>query len=157
MSYLIQNIDRYVISDCINNDRQWRRVKPWWFSSPTATAIAWSVFKYNKANGYPPSASVIPSLIDYEKSNITNDEVVQYLRCDQIDSKEANNLLLTFEATGKLMDIIERHFKSPIANSCLEELRSIVDVLKVEPFITVPQYQIINNKWNKWKNSNSKN
>lgn len=153
-SYIIQKMDQHILSTCFDNERNWKRVKPWWFSSPVSESIAWSVWKYNKTNGYPPTKSLIPSLVDYNKNNITIDEVKNYLRSEPIDSQFMRDLLLTFEAQGMLWDIIVKHHESPIDLEDLVELRTIVDTLKEVEIVTIPDYQTINKLYKKWTYTN---
>lgn len=149
-SYLIQRIDDYVINSCFNNERNWKRVKPWWFGSKVTEAIAWSVMNYSKQHGYPPSKSLIPSLIDYKKSNITIEEVELVLRGNPIDSKLMLDLLLTFESNGMLWDIVVKHHKNKINDQDFKELRSIADKLKDSHMVDVMDYQTIIKQYRKW-------
>lgn len=149
-SYVIQKMDQHILSTCFDNERNWKRVKPWWFNSPTAESIAWSVWKYTKENGYPPSKSLIPSLIDYKKNNITIKDVENYLRSEPIDSKFMRDLLLTFEANGMLWDIAVKHHDNPIDEGDFVQLGSIADTLKVDHIITIADYQTIIKLYKKW-------
>ena len=149
-SYLIQKIDAYVINNCFDNERNWKRVKPWWFGSKVTETIAWSVMNYSRKYGYPPSKSLIPSLIDYKKSNITIEEVEYALRSNLIDSKLMIDLLLTFESKGMLWDIAVKHHENKIDDQDFKELRSIADTLKENHIINVMDYQTIIKQYKKW-------
>jgi hypothetical protein len=148
--YLIQKINDYVINNCFVNESHWNSVKPWWFMTPATEAIAWSVWNYSKQHGYPPSKSLIPSLIDYKKSKVTIMEIEGVLRCHEIDPMLMTNLLLTFKSYGMLWDIIVRHHDNNIDNNDFKELQHTVDVLKQEPIVGLDDYQKIIKYWKKW-------
>lgn len=150
MNYLIQKMDNYVINYCFENERAWKRVKPWWFTCKISEAIAWSVFNYNKKYGYPPSLSLVTTLIDYKRSKVTIEEVNGFLRSTQIDHRLMADLFLTFETYGMLWDIIVKHHEKNIDQEDFKALRSIVETLKKDPLVSIMDYQTILNKWKKW-------
>lgn len=149
-SYLTQHMDQYILSSCFNNERNWKRIKPWWFNSKVAESIAWSVWNYNKEHGYPPSKSLIPSLVDYDKNKITIDDVNNYLRSDQIDLESMRDLLISFEAHGMLWDLVVKHHNSSIEMEDFVVLKQIATLLKEDPIVQIADYQTIIKLYKKW-------
>jgi hypothetical protein len=149
-NYLQSQANRIVISQCVKHPILFKTLKPWWFEDKIACGLAWSAFKHAKSNSNDPDRHQLLNIYDYEKSDTTQLEVIQYLDAPTPDRETIKNLFSWFKSRAMLLEPIYEHYnKRPLDSIEHSEWSQLAERFKTD--LTNELHNEIKNKYQQWR------